>query len=251
MGRTWAVGDVVLKPVDDTVQHAWVSEVFESWPRDSGVRVPQPLRRSGGDLTAAGWAAHRWLDGETARAGADPTRFHETWRRFHAVTATLERPSFLDTRADPWSFGDRVAWEGMAPQGSPATLALLQRLLPRLKPVDLTDQVVHGDLGGNVLFAPGLPPAVIDWPPYFRPAAWALAVVAADAVCWEGAPLSLLDAWSDVPHWDQLLLRAAVYRIATRGRNETLEVTPAGSDGYVAQQGRVTHAMLERVAGTP
>lgn len=93
--------------------------------------------------------------------------------------------------------------------------------------------MIHGDVGGNVLRAPGLPDAVIDWPPYHRPAGFSLAVAAGDAVCWEGAPEALLDVWSDVPDWDQLLLRAVIYRIATRGRNEALGVTPAGSDGYV------------------
>ncbi|MDQ3308026.1 MAG: TIGR02569 family protein, partial [Actinomycetota bacterium] len=42
-GRTWRVGDLVLKPVDHVVEHAWVSEVFAGW-RDARVRVPEPVR---------------------------------------------------------------------------------------------------------------------------------------------------------------------------------------------------------------
>ena len=59
---------------------------------------------------------------------------------------------------------------------------------------------------------------IIDWPPYFRPTGWALAVVAVDAVCWQGAEPALLESWSDVPAWEQMLLRALVYRVATSGR---------------------------------
>ncbi|WP_327326924.1 hypothetical protein OG735_33755 [Streptomyces sp. NBC_01210] len=44
-----------------------------------------------------------------------------------------------------------------------------------------------------VLFEPGLPPAIIDWPPYWRPAGWASAVVAVDALCWYEAEAALLD----------------------------------------------------------
>ena len=52
---------------------------------------------------------------------------------------------------------------------------------------------MHGDLTGNVLFARGLPPAVIDFSPYWRPVGFASAVVVGDALLWEGADESLLD----------------------------------------------------------
>ena len=125
-------------------------------------------------------------------------------------------------------------------------MALAEQAIGALRP-DQPAQVIHGDLGGNVLRAPGLPDAVIDWPPYFRPRGFALAVTAGDAVCWEGAPVDLLDRWSDVPEWDQLLLRAVVYRIGTRGRNEALGVSPAGSDGYVDARRPSVDLVLRRV----
>jgi hypothetical protein len=48
-------------------------------------------------------------------------------------------------------------------------------------------QLVHGDLGGNVLFAPSLAPAIIDFSPYWRPPGYAEAVAAVDAFLWFGA----------------------------------------------------------------
>ena len=53
-------------------------------------------------------------------------------------------------------------------------------------------QIVHGDLTGNVLVAPGAPPAVIDISPYWRPPEYAEGVVIADALCWHGASASVL-----------------------------------------------------------
>lgn len=246
-GRTWRAGDLVLKPVGREDEHHWVSEVLRSWPIDSGVRVPQPVPGAGGAWTSDGWGAHRWLPGDTATAKKDPDVFHEVSRDFHRVVADMQRPHFLDERDDPWSFGDRVAWEGQEPQGHPPTLALLRSALAALEPMDLPSQVVHGDLAGNVLTHAGLPPAVIDWPPYFRPEGWALAVIAMDAVCWEGAPISLLDEWAAQPGWDQLLLRAVIYRVGTRGRNEALGLSPVGSDGYVARRGTSVDLVLDRI----
>lgn len=85
---------------------------------------------------------------------------------------------------------------------------MVEPLHGRLEELDLPSQVVHGDLSGNVLFADGAPPAVIDLTPYWRPAAFAAAVVVVDALVWGGGDPSLLRR---VDH--QLLLRAELRRL--------------------------------------
>ena len=244
MGRTWIAGDVVLKRVDDEAEHDWICAVYDAWSSDE-VAVARPLR-AGGDWSVGGWGAQVLLPGDTARAGDDPDWFRRVHTAFHDAVADLDRPAFLDSRDDPWTYGDGVAWEGETPEGGDQTLALLTRAIALLEPVDVADQVVHGDLGGNVL-RDGDRAAVIDWPPYWRPADWALAVVATDAVCWEGADAALLDEWSTGEQWPQLLLRAAIYRLATRGRNEVRGNVPVGSDGYVAEKGRLLALIEERL----
>lgn len=246
-GRAWRCGDLVLKPVEHEAEHRWVAGVFASWPAGERTRVPVPVTARSGDLVYAGWATHRWVDGRDASMHDEPDLIRRVCQDFHAVVADLDRPAFLDEREDPWSFGDRVAWEGQQPQGSTLTLRLIESGLAALRPVQTAPQVVHGDLGGNVLVAAGLPPAVIDWPPYYRPAGWALAVAAVDAICWDGAPVTLLQEWSDVPEWDQLLLRAVIYRIATRGRNESLGRHTGSSEQYVAQRSPSLQAVLARL----
>jgi len=72
---------------------------------------------------------------------------------------------------------------------------------------------VHGDLTGNILFADGHSPAVIDFAPYWRPASFGSSVVVGDALAWEGADESLLGAVEHVPSFPQFLLRALIYRI--------------------------------------
>lgn len=136
---------------------------------------------------------------------------------FHRAVAGLARPAFMDDRDDPWAFGDRLAWESAEPDGDDETLDVIDRLRAHLAPVGAPDQVVHGDILPNVLLADGLPPAVIDWPPYFRPAATADAVAVTDAVTFRQAPLALLDEWATGPDWTQLLVRALLYRLGPTG----------------------------------
>ena len=74
--------------------------------------------------------------------------------------------------------------------------------------------MIHADLGGNVLFHDTLAPAVIDVSPYWRPAAYADAIVVADAVAWSGAGDELVERLLRA-QGDQLLLRAVLFRVAT------------------------------------
>ncbi|GAB4003516.1 hypothetical protein GCM10029992_45530 [Glycomyces albus] len=105
----------------------------------------------------------------------------------------------------------------IAPPGTatPSATTLVRELLEARRPATAPEQLVHGDLLGNVLYAPGLTPAVIDWPPYWRPPAWATAVAVADALCWNGAEADLLDRWAGLSGWPQMLVRALLFRILT------------------------------------
>jgi uncharacterized protein (TIGR02569 family) len=244
---TWRCGDVVLKPVGDPMeQHEWLCEVYDAWPARDVVRVPEPLRTADGSWAAHGWSAHAWLEGTTARPEDDPAAFRRTVEAFHDVVAGLQRPGFLDRRTDPWSWADRVVWDGLRPEGTAAVVALLKELLAAFEPVTSPSQVIHGDVGGNLLRAAGSPDALIDWPPYFRPRAFSLAVAAGDGVCWEGADPSLLDEWADLPEWDQLLLRGVAWRLTTRARSEALGQLEASSDGYAGARRTSVDLVLRR-----
>ncbi|NUL06406.1 TIGR02569 family protein [Streptomyces lunaelactis] len=214
-GSAWRSGALVLKPTAMAPETTWRAGVLHHLPESSGFRVARPVPAADGSWAAYGWEAWRPIGGST-----DPHRADDVIRAgeaFHAALADLPRPRFIGVRDNAWSHADRLAWEEteQAPD-----FPLLGPLLAARRPVSAPAQIVHGDLLGNVLFEPGHPPAIIDWPPYWRPAAWASAVVAVDALCGHGAEPELLDRWSHLPDWCQLLVRALIFRIAT---HETLD----------------------------
>ncbi|MEV0056222.1 TIGR02569 family protein [Saccharopolyspora shandongensis] len=212
-GGTWCAGQLVVKPVEFLAETLWRAEVLHELPNSVEFRVARPARTADGAWVADGWEASLLIPGEP-----DVSRQDEVLRAgiaFHAAIVDLPRPAFLDQRDDPWSYGDRVAWEELPVQASSVAMGLLQPLVDARRPVDLISQVVHGDLPGNVLFADGLPPAVIDWPVYWRPASWASAIAVADALCWYDAQPDLVARWSHLPRLGQMLVRALIYRIVT------------------------------------
>lgn len=196
-GRSWRVGSLVIKPLDRSADEvAWQAAVLSSIEQ-AGFRVARPL-----PYVADGWTASEYVPGEHRPA---------LWRdiigvgeRFHTTLADVPRPdAIVDSRADPWAVGDRVAW-------GEAAFPELDDVLAALKPIDAPSQLIHGDLTGNVLFHDELPPAIIDFAPYWRPTEFASAIVVADALNWEQAPDELADVVDP-----QYLLRALVYRAVT------------------------------------
>ncbi|MEU8816770.1 TIGR02569 family protein [Actinoplanes sp. NPDC048796] len=223
-GTSWAAGDVVLKP-DGGVPHEWLAEAFADLTCQ-GFRLAAPVRARDGAWSVRGWSATRWVPGAEPDYSAVST-WHDilaAGRAFHRAVADLGRPAFLDTRRDWWAQADRAAWAERPVRFVPEFAALARRLESALEPLG-RPQLVHADLTRNVLFAPGLPPAIIDISPYWRPPAYAEGVVVADALCWHGAPSSL---WRTVDVPAPAVARALLFRMATT--NERVLSGGAGVD---------------------
>ncbi len=277
-GTAWRAGEVVLKPAGDPRVARWTADLYRDLDslgpegpldpsaarRDPGFRVPRPLRTVAGDgaagdwvaqdALAGAWVAWQWLPGEPASwAGFSPLwpRLIAASRAFHAALAGRPAPPWLGRDGSQWTTGDQVAWGEQDPgsvlAAAPAPLAgQLRSLLAALRPVRLPAQLIHGDLGGNVLFAAGEPPAVIDFSPYWRPAGLALAVAAVDALTGSGADPAILDELAGEPELDQLLAHAHVCRLVTevvfrRGDPGSLETVARTSQP-------VTMLLMKRLA---
>jgi uncharacterized protein (TIGR02569 family) len=78
---------------------------------------------------------------------------------------------------------------------------------------------VHAELFGAVLFDAEGVPALIDLVPAWRPKEWSAAVIVVDAVAWGGADEGLLDRWSHLEAWPQMLLRAVLHRLALHAQH--------------------------------
>jgi uncharacterized protein (TIGR02569 family) len=251
-GTTWRAGQVVLKPADSVRAGRWFAEVYDGL-NGPGFRVPRPVRAVSGDWVALGWTCWRWVAGTPADWSGVSPRWPEliaVSRALHAALAGVPVPPWRDAEENPWVIADQVAWGERDPGAllGPAAGQLacqVRLLLAALRPVDLPDQLIHADLAGNVLFADGLPPAVIDFSPLERPPGLPLAVVAVDALQWRQALPEALDQLAGEPEFDQLLARALIYRHVTE------IVRRAGTPGidWVARAGQpVTDLVLARLA---
>jgi uncharacterized protein (TIGR02569 family) len=214
--RAWRCGDVLIRPVSDNAVAAWSAGVIDGLEVE-GLRLARPVRSSDGRWIVAGWAATRFVVGTLAPRHDAVV---DAGLLLHAATAHVRRPRLLEDRDDLLSrcaaaaFGERrLTLEPSAGGG------LFAQLAPYRAPVRVAAQVVHPELFGAVLFDDDGVPALIDLVPCWRPVAWAAAVVVVDALAWGGADDGIIARWSHLPEWPQMLLRAALYRLALHAQH--------------------------------
>ncbi len=224
-GGSVRAGDLVLSPGrDPLVQDALAPELARLAVdldtragrdrRDLRVAMPVPARD--GSWVVEGWSASRYEPGAVLLVDLEAVR---------AVGAVLHaelEPRFPgwplrhQPPRDRWSRAERIAFgEGEIPadlDDTPAG-ALARELAEQRDETPLgPDQLVHGDLAGNVLLDAEGSPVVIDVAPYWRPALWAEATCVLDSVMWWGADPAAIEAWTDgAPR--QAMIRSALFRL--------------------------------------
>ncbi|KAK9372537.1 uncharacterized protein V1513DRAFT_234139 [Lipomyces chichibuensis] len=214
MGTSYYVGNAVFKHVaaQDELQAAWCASVFDGLKVD-GVRIPRPLLSSQGYYIVNGWSASEYVPGETGPHG----RWEQilaTSRALHKALSGISCPEFIRHRVSPWATGDRVAWDEATIEPLEELRQPFERLISFKQCIDYQPfQIIHADLAGNILFSDGLDPAVIDFSPNWRPAAYGDAIVVVDGILWYGGGETLIDLGSSGADFLQLLVRALLFRL--------------------------------------
>lgn len=222
-GHSVRAGDLVLSPGRDGMALAAVNPVLARLaadldtrpgrdPRDLRIAMPIPARN--GEWVVEGWGATRFEPG--ARQLTDLAAIRAVGAVLHAELHRVATPVTLTHGADRWAEAERVAFaespldvDALGPGGRNLLLALgTHRTDTWLGP----DQLVHGDLAGNVLLDPGGAPVVIDLSPYWRPALWAEAVAVLDSVLRLEADPDVMEGWITGAA-GQAMTRAALFRL--------------------------------------
>lgn len=216
--RSWRLGDLVLRRVDDSGRAAWVASTLEQ-VQVQGLRLSRPVRSSDGRWVLSGWSASRFVSGSPA---ARPHDIIIAGEALHRALADIPEPRVLRNRTDPLGWADRLAWgeltvaeRALYPVGEGEIARRIADLESGRDAVALPAQLVHARLSRGVLFAGDAPPAVVDLRPLWRPAVWASALVVVDSIIADGAPTEVLGLGERYGHWRELVRRALLFRLAS------------------------------------
>ncbi|WP_392425760.1 aminoglycoside phosphotransferase [Barrientosiimonas humi] len=230
-GGSVLAGDLVLSPgrdarvadlLDPTLARLAVALDSRPGRRAQDLRIAVPVPARDGSWVVDGWGASRFEPG--TRACTDLPVLRATGAVLHAELALAVRswPLAQQPPRHRWDVAERVAFGAAGrldetPAGSDevpsATADLVDELLRERSDHPIgPDQLVHGDLAGNVLIDPAGAPVVIDLSPYWRPALWAEAVCVLDAVMWLGADAGVVQEWTSGAQ-REAMLRAGIFRL--------------------------------------
>lgn len=219
-GKTYRSGDVVFKQCVDEFETECLSEIMCKLSQ-KGFRRACPVKSKSGKWVIDGWQAFEFVNGKPGIVGREKEALNACQALHNAIRnvyTSSECPAWLEHREDFWIVSDQLAWGKLDPTNHIEfqMLSEIQYLYDHLYNIDhLTSQIVHCDPGGdNVLFSPNQAPALIDISPYWHPTGYSNAMMLSDAVAWEGSIPDVLNLCSDENQFDQLLLRAVLFRIS-------------------------------------
>lgn len=235
LGEAWAGGwrcdRAVISRADEPARAAWIAKIMAK-VRPVGVSVSRPISSSDGRLSISGWRARTFL------SGAPSPRFDEMAAAALRLNEALEgerKPSFVTPPVvgQPWSMNDVFAaaehaafaadateWiapaldESSVPRDDVAEALMKAAPLLELRgEISARDQLVHGDVMSCLIFDDASDPIFTDIVPAWRPMGWSVALLAVDSAAWAEAPDALFDRWQHLPDFEELLLRAVLYRL--------------------------------------
>lgn len=241
-GDGWRCDRAVLVPSEDRARATWTAQLMDR-VRPAGVSVARPLRSTDGRYAVGGWTARAFLSGHRAprfdETAASVLRFNEALRE---AVAGEDRPAFLDmasrvsgdgaptsdlSETDLFAVAESAAWAddptdllmpvmdlSVVPRDDvAAAMEKATGLMLLREEVSAPDQLVHGDALGCTVYDGYADPAIVDFVPAWRPTGWSVALLVVDAIAWANAEDGLLERWSHLQDFDQLLLRAVMFRL--------------------------------------
>ena len=240
----YRVGNVVLKRIrENSLENnhspelaAWIAG-FSSHIVQTGFRLPSTLPTIENTwITETGWVASSFLTGQHAAADDIPGCIQ-------AIIAL--HLALLQIPAHPRMAGNCTAW-GLAHQWcwgeKPANVQielrpLIDRLYALRQPIVTSPwQLIHADLNPeNILVEPGLPPAFLDFSPFWAPSEFALAIFA-NFIGPRRRDMAVLSHFTDVPNFKQLLVRAAIRMLLVVAVLDGLDGWETSEEKWAAEQ---------------
>ncbi len=204
--------DIIVKPVDDIEYYIFAANIMYNL-KSNDYRISRPIKSKSGKFVVDGYAASHYEKGEH-----DFNRTEDILKVSKHLHKDLSRIKVTDNPVfnNPWAKANDVLWRDREIDYrlfSPPIKNLVNKLLSEIKPIDLPCQLIHADLGGNVLFDDNLPPLVIDFSPTYAPYEYANAIILCDNIAWNNWSLDTLKYLGDIKYSDELCKYAVAFRV--------------------------------------
>ncbi len=212
-GTSFLIGDIVLKPIDNPDYFTATAKIWNTLT-PGGYKTVKHLLSADGYFVEHGYCASRFLpmteDDNALRQKLDVSK------TLHADLLKLGIDK-LPHSPDPWTKANRVLWLGDKPPvlSDSEKASLFTFLQGALHPITDSLQLIHSDLGGNILFDENNVPVVIDFSPAIAPKRYADSIIVSDSIAWAGLPIDSLQLLTPFDEYREYVKYAVAFRVLT------------------------------------
>ena len=148
---SWRCGDFVLKPHEDSESYEGIARMVNSIePQDFRISRYHPTVH--GTYSYKGWGCTRFESGTEVTGRI--TDKYAVARSLHDLFAKIEKPRDWHASVSPWSRAHQISWQKtpLPETCHPDIAAVIWNVFQYYSPLRLENQIIHGDLCGNILF---------------------------------------------------------------------------------------------------
>ena len=266
-GYGWKVQSAVLRRAHHADTAIWSAKMRHKL-KPSGIGVVRPLRSSDGRYILGGWHADTWVQGhpaprfdeiaaaslllsesiDQAMGVGGNDRFSENplpqidlderpWTAQH-LFAAADQAAFSEDPSQVIAPGLDVS--AVASSTVAQALELASSVAALRDEVRAPNRVVSSDMVGTTVFDGSSPAVVTEIPPVFHPHAWPVALTVVDGMAWGNADDGLASRWSHLPDFDEMMVRAVLYRLFVHALH------PGAKEGSLVGLGRMVEVVRAR-----
>ncbi len=210
--NSYRFGDIIIKKNDgDNVNYEVTAKILNEI-ESPHYRVAKPIPSQNGRYIERGYIATHFEQGYH-----NSERIEETISLSKIFHKDLEKfdISLYKKSNTQWAIAMDILFRNreIPIYADENNLDICNEMLSILPPTHDPLQIIHADIGGNVLFHDTLPPCIIDFSPNIAPAKMAEAIIISDAVAWGNRNLDIIKYL--VPHekYEPYLLYAVMFRL--------------------------------------
>ncbi|HPJ22687.1 MAG TPA: hypothetical protein PLH18_10090 [Clostridia bacterium] len=182
--NSYLFGDVFVKKNDgDNVNIELICNILSN-VRSDKYRVPKPIRSNNGTYISDGYIASEFVEGRHDLGNIERTLelsvvFNKDIKKYDI--------SLMKEENTQWAIGMDIIFRNreIPDYVKHDNLKLCLDMMQKLEPVNDPLQIIHADMGGNILYSKGQLPCIIDFSPCIAPALMAEAIIIVDHIAWE------------------------------------------------------------------
>ncbi|QUI25306.1 hypothetical protein HZI73_24725 [Vallitalea pronyensis] len=206
-------GDIVIKPIEDEHYYNYSSNIFYHLD-NHGYRISRPIKNNQGQFVIDNYGASRYEPGKH-----DLSRIEDILEVSELLHRDLKGLNIkhVPVFENPWAKAQEVLWRDakLPHHWDDKVYEIICPMLQQLKKLEVEYQLIHSDLGGNVLFCEGKEPLVIDFSPTFAPLGYADAIIISDNIAWDGLAMSTLKRLNKYKDYKEYIKFAVAFRVLT------------------------------------